>query len=456
MSDHPEFLNVARERIQSALEEQRLPDALAILLDLHPADQAELFNLLDEEAQAYLFSQLDAPATADLLEELEDDEVLEAVEALTTEQLADVLDEMEPDEAADLLGDLPPGQVSEILAQMEDADEVVPLLGYPDETAGGLMTTWFIALRRHTTAEQAIRFLRQVSPDMDVPYYLYVVDREKRLIGIVGLRELVVSPPDARMETIMEPEVIYVTVGMDQEEVARKMARYDLANMPVVDDQNRLLGVITHDDLVDVLEDEATEDFLRLGAVESGPLEDRPYWSQRIYDLVRSRFVWLLVLFVAETFTGIVLRHYQTQLEAVVALSFFIPLLIGTGGNAGSQTVATVIRALALQEVRPKDALRVWWREARVGILLGILIGAAGYARALIWGVTPEMALTVGITVAVICTWATTVAALIPILASALRMDPTIISGPLMTTLIDGTGLIIYFSLAALILPQLR
>jgi magnesium transporter len=456
MSDHPEFINVARERIQSALEEQRLPDALAILLDLHPADQAELFNLLDEEAQAYLFSQLDAPATADLLEELEDDEVLEAVEALTTEQLADVLDEMEPDEAADLLGDLPPGQVSEILAQMEDADEVVPLLGYPDETAGGLMTTWFIALRRHTTAEQAIRFLRQVSPDMDVPYYLYVVDREKRLIGIVGLRELVVSPPDARMETIMEPEVIYVTVGMDQEEVARKMARYDLANMPVVDDQNRLLGVITHDDLVDVLEDEATEDFLRLGAVESGPLEDRPYWSQRIYDLVRSRFVWLLVLFVAETFTGIVLRHYQTQLEAVVALSFFIPLLIGTGGNAGSQTVATVIRALALQEVRPKDALRVWWREARVGILLGILIGAAGYARALIWGVTPEMALTVGITVAVICTWATTVAALIPILASALRMDPTIISGPLMTTLIDGTGLIIYFSLAALILPQLR
>jgi magnesium transporter len=171
---------------------------------------------------------------------------------------------------------------------------------------------------------------------------------------------------------------------------------------------------------------------------------------------VRSRFVWLLILFVAETFTGIVLRHYQGQLQTVVTLSFFIPLLIGTGGNAGSQTVATVIRALALQEVRPKDVLRVWWREARVGILLGLLIGAAGLVRALIWGVTPEMALTVGITVAVICTWATTVAALVPIFASALRIDPTIISGPLMTTLIDGTGLIIYFSLASLILPQLR
>jgi magnesium transporter len=363
---------------------------------------------------------------------------------------------MEPDEAADLLGDLPPSQVSEVLAQMEDADEVVPLLGYPDETAGGLMTTWFIALRRHTTAEQAIHFLRQVSPEMEVPYYLYVVDREKRLTGIVGLRELVIAPPDTTMDTVMTPEVIRVKVGIDQEEVARTMSRYDLANLPVVDDQNRLVGVITHDDLIDVLEEEATEDFLRLGAVETGPLVDKPYWSQRIYDLVRSRFVWLLILFVAETFTGIVLRHYQGQLQTVVTLSFFIPLLIGTGGNAGSQTVATVIRALALQEVRPKDVLRVWWREARVGILLGLLIGAAGLVRALIWGVTPEMALTVGITVAVICTWATTVAALVPIFASALRIDPTIISGPLMTTLIDGTGLIIYFSLASLILPQLR
>jgi magnesium transporter len=185
-------------------------------------------------------------------------------------------------------------------------------------------------------------------------------------------------------------------------------------------------------------------------------LVDKPYWSQRIYDLVRSRFVWLLVLFVAETFTGTVLRHFESELSAVVSLSFFIPLLIGTGGNAGSQTVATVIRALALREVRPKDVFRVWWREARVGILLGLLIGVTGYVRALLWGVSPELALTVGLTVAVICTWATTVAALVPILASKLRIDPTIISGPLMTTLIDGTGLVIYFTLAALILPQLR
>jgi magnesium transporter len=234
------------------------------------------------------------------------------------------------------------------------------------------------------------------------------------------------------------------------------MARYDLANIPVVNDQQRLVGVITYDDIVDVLEEEATEDILRLGGIETGPVIDKAYWSQRISDLVRSRFVWLLVLFVAETFTGTVLRHFQSELETVVALSFFIPLLIGTGGNAGSQTVASVIRALALREVRPRDLLKVWWREARVGILLGLLIGVTGFFRALLWGVTPNMALTVGLTVAVICTWATSVAALVPIFASAVHIDPTIVSGPLMTTLIDGTGLIIYFTLAAIILPQLK
>jgi len=456
MTDPDDLLFEKLESIQTELANERLSGAVRILLQLHPVDRAEIFNLLDEEERGLLISALDIPATADLLEELDDEGTLEAVESLTTDRLADILDEMEPDEAADLLGDLPPEQVSEVLAQMEDADEVVPLLGYPDETAGGLMTTWYIALRRHTTAGQAIDFLRQVSPETEVPYYLYVVDRNKRLTGVVGLRSLVVAPADTRVESIMDPEVISVPAGTDQEEVVRIFSRYDLATLPVVDEQNRLVGVITADDIVEVMEEEATEDFLRLGAIETGPLVDKPYWSQRIYDLVRSRFVWLLVLFIAETFTGTVLRHYEAELQAVVALSFFIPLLIGTGGNAGSQTVATVIRALALREVRTKDILRVWWREVRVGILLGVLIGVSGYLRSLLWGVDWQMAFTVGITLAVICTWATTVASLVPILANKVRIDPTIISGPLMTTLIDGTGLMIYFSLAALILPQLN
>jgi magnesium transporter len=237
--------------------------------------------------------------------------------------------------------------------------------------------------------------------------------------------------------------------------VAHIISRYDLAAVPVVDEAGRLMGVITHDDIVDVLEDETTEDILHLAGVESGPLLDKPYWAQRMTDVVRSRFFWLLLLFIAETFTGTVLRHFESELQVVVALSFFIPLLIGTGGNAGSQTVATVIRAIALREIRPRDVMKVWWREAQTGLLLGILIGLVAFGRALLWRVDWQLAMTVAITIATIVIWANTVASLVPIIASRMGIDPTILSGPLMATLIDGTGLLIYFSLAALILPQL-
>jgi magnesium transporter len=443
------------ERVRAALGSQRVVDATSILLELHPADQAEVFNRLNDEEQQILLPLLDVSAAADLLEELEDEETLEAVESLTNQQLADVLDEMEPDEAADLLGDLPPDQASEVLAIMEDAEEVLPLLGYPDETAGGLMTTWFIALRRYTTAEQAIQFLRDVEPKTEVPYYLYVVDRNQRLIGVVGLRELVIAKPGTIMDRIMNHDVIKVQVGVDQEEVAQVMAHYDLTTVPVVDEQNRLLGVITHDDLVDVLEDETTEDFLRMGAVDVGPVIDRAYWDQHIIQVVRSRFVWLMLLFVAGTFTGAVLNHFEDTLTSVVALAFFIPLLIGTGGNAGSQTIATVIRALSLKEIDPKDAMKVWWREAKAGFLLGALLGLVAFGGTLLWRQDIYLSMTVALTVTTICTWSNSVASLVPILTSAIGIDPTVVSGPLMTTLIDGTGLIIYFSLAALIMPQL-
>lgn len=453
MTENDAELNA--RRIRAALEIQRTDSAIAILYELRPADRADVFNMLSDTEQEILLPLLDIPATADLLEELEDQDALDAIGDFSPEKLGDVLDEMQPDEAADLLGDLSPEQVTQALAHMEDADDVIPLLGYPDETAGGLMTTSFIALRRHTTAEQAIEFMRQVELETEVPYYLFVVDREKRLIGVIGLREIIVAQPSTTMETIMDREVVFVTVTTDQEEVARVISRYDLAAVPVVDESGRLIGVITHDDIVDVLEDETTEDILHLGAIESGPIIDKPYWTQKMMDVVRSRFFWLLFLFVAETFTGTVLRHYEVELKTVVALTFFVPLLIGTGGNAGSQTVATVIRALALREIRPKDAFRVWLRELKTGIVLGVMIGFVAIGGALLLGVTIELAITVGATITAIVVWANSVASLVPIVASRFGVDPTVLSGPLMATLIDGTGLLIYFSLAVLILPQL-
>jgi magnesium transporter len=366
-----------------------------------------------------------------------------------------VLDEMEPDEAADILGGLPPSQAAQALAAMEDPDEVISLLHHPDESAGGLMTTSFIALRRHTTAAQALEFIRQLGPDAETPYYLYVVDRSDHLLGVVGLRELLAAKPEAVAESFMDHDVISVTTSQDQEEVARTMSRYGLVAMPVVSPEGMLEGVITHDDIVEVLEEEATEDVLHLGAVEAGPIIDRPYWSQHLVEVVRSRFFWLLGLFAAETLTGTVLRHYQSDLEAVVSLSFFIPLLIGTGGNAGSQTVTTVIRALALKEVRRRDVLRVLVRELATGTLLGVLLGAVAFGRVLLWGVSMNLAEVVAITILMICIWANTVGSLIPILADTVGIDPTVMSAPLISTLVDATGLVIYFSVAAMVLQEL-
>jgi magnesium transporter len=441
--------------VRAALEAGRIQDAIAALSSLHPADRAEAFSDLTDSDRAAILPSLDIPATADLLEELEDDEAADLAETLPPARLADVLDEMEPDEAADILGDLPPSQAAQALAAMEDPDEVIPLLHHPDESAGGLMTTSFIALRRHTTAAQAIEFIRQLGPDAETPYYLYVVDRNEHLIGVVGLRGLLTAHPDAEAESFMGREVISVATSQDQEEVARTMSRYGLAAIPVINTEGRLEGVITHDDIVEVLEEEATEDVLHLGAIEAGPIIDRPYWSQHLVEVVRSRFFWLLGLFAAETLTGTVLRHYQGELEAVVSLSFFIPLLIGTGGNAGSQTVTTVIRALALKEVRRRDVVHVLLRELTAGTLLGMLLGAVAFGRVLLWGISTNLAVVVAITILMICIWANTVGSLIPILADAVGIDPTVMSAPLISTLVDATGLVIYFSVAAMVLQEL-
>jgi len=450
-----ETLDTQLEQIRELISSGQVEEATALLVQWHIMDQVEIYYRLNEDERALLLPHFDIASLADLLEEMENEDVLEAVADFSSEQLANVLDEMEPDEAADLLGDLPADQAEQVLAQMEEADDVIPLLGYPDETAGGLMTTSYIALRRQTTVEQAINFLRSISPDVRTPYYLYVVDRSRKLIGVVGLRELVTSPPETTMESIMVGDVISVQTGTDQEEVARVMTRYDLTAVPVVDSQGVLVGVITYDDIIDVIEDEITEDVLQQGAIEPAPVIDRPYWSQRFIDVARSRFPWLLFLFIGQTFTGTIMRAFENEIQTVVALSFFVPLLIGTGGNAGSQTVATVIRAMALQEIRPRDVFFVWFRETRVALLLGSVLGIGAIGWLFFWGIEFPLAMTVGLSMIIICIWANTVGSLVPILASRLGIDPTLISGPLMSTLIDGTGLLIYFALAVLLLPQL-
>lgn len=449
MGQQPVDIDALLEEVRAALAEGDWKRAVALIEALRPPDQAELFSELPPEEQDALLPRLDVEDSADILEELEDAEAARIASRLEARDLARILDEMEPDEAADLLGDLAPEQAIQALASMTEVEEVSPLLAYPDESAGGRMVPPPVVLHQDMTAEEAIAHLRAVAPSSETTYYLFVVDEENRLVGVVSLRQLIVASPYRRIRDIMDSHVISVPAQADQEEAARLMARYGLLALPVVDDQGRLLGMITHDDLVGVLEQEATEDIYRLSASE--PL-DMPYVDTPILKMFRKRVGWLLLLFVTETLTGTVLRHFEEELSEAIALAFFVPLLIGTGGNVGGQVSSAVIRALALGEVHFHDIAMVVWREIRTSLLLGLVMGIAGFLRAITWQSPFLLSLTVGTTLCAIVMWAAFIGAILPLIAHRLRIDPAVVSGPAMTTLVDATGLVIYFLIARVIM----
>ncbi len=446
----PRILDAVLDQIRAALEQEDLSSAVSIIEALRPSDQAEVFAGLDDADQIVLLPQLQPDDSADILEKMDDQEVAELVTNLPTETLIRIVDEMEPDEAADLLGDIPQARADLILSGLQDPDEIHPLLLHPDDSAGGLMTSEFLALRRRMTARDAIAAIRAWQPDAETIYNLFVIDAEGRLCGTVSLRKLVIADPPATLDSIMDPEVISVTVGIDQEECARIMGRYDLVALPVVDLDRRLLGVVTIDDVVDVLVQEATEDIQRLGGAQ--PL-GRSYLDTSVWLVTRKRIGWLLLLFITGSLTASVMSLFEGVLESAIVLSYFVPLLIGTGGNAGSQTTTTIIRALAVGDIQLRDALKALWHELNVGLLLGLGMALVAYLRVITTaGATPPIALTVSLAIMTVVIWANGIGALLPLAATRLGIDPTVVSGPVMSTLVDATGLLIYFMMASALL----
>ena len=437
------------DKIQDAIERDDIQRAIQILESLRPADQGDVFDELEDKDKLSLLPQLAPGDAADILEYLDDQQVAELVEALPTDNAIRIIDEMEPDEAADVLGDLEAGKAQEILEHLDHPEEVRPLMLHSDETAGGLMTSEYLALRRRMSVADATQAIREWQPDAEMAYYLYVVDGQGVLCGIVSMRQLITADPATKLQEIMDPDVISVPSDADQEATANLLARYSLLALPVVDSDHRLVGVIAVDDVIDVMVEEATEDIQRMGGAE--PLTE-PYLNSTALEVVRKRIGWLLLLFITESLTGTVLRHFEGELQSVVALSFFIPLLIGTGGNAGSQTTSTIIRALALGEINLGDALKSLWHETRIGLVMGLGMSVVAYIRAITWGSTPGLALTVSLAILTIVVWANSLGAILPLLASRLKIDPTVVSGPVMSTLVDATGLFIYFTIARFVM----
>ncbi len=415
----------ALEPIDIAEGLEELPSArLVLYLRLLPKDLAiEVFELLDIDVQQ---SFLDHASDA---------------------EVAEILEEMSDDDRTELFDELPAKTVKRLLLQLSPQERQLAhrLLGYRQGSAGRIMTPEYIDLEATMTAAEALTRIRETASSKETIYFCFVTDPQRHLLGVVDLEDLILADPSTPVESIMDGAPVSVSTTDDQEEVAQVISRYDLHTVPVVDKEERLVGIITFDDVLDVVEEEATEDFQRMAGIE--PVEEH-YLDAQLLTVARKRFLWLLICIVTEAFTSSVLKHYSPVLEQVVALSFFIPLLIGTGGNAGTQAATLMIRGMTLGSIRWRDVGKIFFRESCTGLLLGLSLAVLGLVRAYTIGTGPAVAMAVGVSIAAVVLMGNLAGAFLPMVARAVKLDPAIMSGPLITTVVDVFGLIVYFEIA--------
>lgn len=442
---------VSIAEIKALLQDGQMERILEYVETLQPFDVSEVLEGLTHEEQLRLVSALPTERASEALEYLDPDNQYRILHHLDERVAIPLLKEMSSDVVVDLLLSIHPHQAAALKAWLPDAyrQRIDHLMTFPENTAGSLVTVDYIAVRLGWNVHQTLEHLRKVGRDAEVISYIYVVDSHGKLEGVVSLRDLIMAQPGEPLANLVNPDVISVRADTDQEEAAQILAQYAFLALPVVDDGGRLIGIISVDDLFDVIKEEATEDFQKLGGSE--PLPD-PYFKTPIRVIYQKRIGWLLILFLAEAYTGTVLRYFEDTLTQVVALTFFIPLLIGTGGNTGSQTVTTLVRGLALGEIKFQDILRVLGRELATGTLLGLTLAVATWIRAVTLGVGWQLGPVVAVTAMFIVIWASIVAAILPLLLHRLRIDPAVVSGPFITTIVDGTGLFMYFTIARILL----
>jgi magnesium transporter len=449
-------LEELRERINLRLEESFVGISEQVA-DLAPEDLVELLNQLTLIEAATVMMMLPVARAIELFDQPTMTRRSAILEKLEPTRAAQIIEGLSADERTDIIQQMGLTERRRVLARVgnEAKAELEHLLQYAEHTAGGIMTTEFVRLDPALTVGDALKHVRSVAREKESIYACYVLEPETgHLLGSISLRDLVMAEINQPVAAVMRRKPVTVNVNEDQESVAKKIAKYNLLAVPVLTADNRVVGFVTVDDVIDVMIEEQTEDILKMAGVEAGAL-DKPYFDNPVLRVVRKRIGWLLFLFVAGTLTSKVLANFEDELATVVALNFFVPLLIGTGGNAGAQTVMTVIRSLSLGEIGVAHAWRVALREAMTGALVGLTIGIVAFGQA--YWVTNDvrLAATIAVTVCAICIWSTTVGAIVPIGAHRFGVDPAVLSAPLITTLVDATGLLIYLTIAKLILDQI-
>lgn len=442
------IVNEVREALAGAGDELGLVERLS---QIPYYELSEIILAIEPELQVKLVSLLPVHVAAGAVEYLEPEHQYRILHKMSESAAVPLLNAMPSDAVVDMMVAIHPHQAERLLSWLpaEYREQIDHLMTFPEGTAGRLATVDYIAVRESWTVERTLEHIRKVANEAEVVTYVYVVNARGQLVGVVSLRELILADPGEQIREILNTYVVSVSAHTDQEEAARVLSQYDFIALPVVDAKERLIGIVTVDDIFDVVEEEATEDVQKMGGSE--PLEGT-YFETPIGVLFRKRVVWLLVLFLGQAYTSTVIRHFESILAEVVTLAFFIPLLIGTGGNTGSQTVAILVRSLAVGEVGFSDILRVLGRELATGTLLGVTMGAATYARAAMMGLGVEIGPVVAVSGLFIVVWAALVAGFLPLMLHRLKVDPALVSGPLITTVVDGTGLFLYFSLARIML----
>jgi magnesium transporter len=437
----PEIIELLQE------DPREIPEALS---DLHPADVGEIINHLPAELIPRFLNAFPTSKAADFFEYTSEPLRLEVIPLMDLATAAALLDAMEPDEQADIVSKLPEELQQDLLQRLTPANkqEALQILQFPENTAGRIMTTEYIAVAPTSTVREALEAVKTGLPTRENYHHVYVQEG-MMLKGVLSIRDLLLANENDSIESVMNPQVITVLPEADQEQAARLLSRYDLISVPVVTEAGTMIGVVTVDDVIDVLVEEQTEDVQKLGAVE--PFE-YPYFQTSFWTIIRKRAVWLILLFIAEFLTGYALRHYDEALKHAISLVFFIPLIISSGGNSGSQSATIITRALATGDIQFSNFFSVMWRESLSGVVMGLILGAIGFGRAFFWDTGIPISIIVGLTLLGVVMVGTVVGAVLPLLLKRAGFDPAVSSAPAIASLVDVCGILIYFNIAQLFL----
>ena len=436
------------EEIRELVENRKFNELKSKLAEMNSADISEILDELeDKESVIIVFRLLAKEKAGETFSHMESDMREKLINDLTDKELKNVLDELFMDDTVDLIEEMPSNVVPKILKAIpkEDRKTVNELLKYPDDSAGSIMTTEFIDLKENMTVEEALKRIRKIGVNSETIYTCYVLNTERILKGIINIKEILLSKKETLIRNLMETNIISVNTLEDKEDVAKKFDKYDYFALPVVDYENRLVGIVTIDDAINVLQDEVAEDFEKMAAIT--PNEDG-YFQTSVFKHAKNRIVWLLVLMLSAAFTGSIIAEYEEAFAAVPLLVSFIPMIMGPGGNCGSQSSTLIIRGLATDEINLKDIFKVLWKEIRVSVLVGIVLAIVNAIRIMIQYQNMQLAIVLGLTLIVTVLVSKMLGCLLPMIAKRLKLDPAIMAAPLITTLVDVCSILVYFTIA--------